>query len=282
MFLLILIPAVFSVAVAQDRVVFDANIYDTGAPRDTTHALVPSWPIRTRIDQHGKTLTIYWPGDNPPEVMPLGSVTHLERARPYEDKPDELFAVIESGRRILLCQGETTATLSRLASAMVSQEIVSLPMGEGHATRPPSNPASPTLDLATGSTALSGGTLGAATIVSPGPQVTGEREGASVARAGADAVEKRTVDQVIKDHMPLFRQCYEVALREQPGLVGKVTVGFVIVGTGAVGAATIQASTMDNKVVESCVRAKVMAIRFPAPSGNTTVQVSYPFVFSSN
>ena len=81
--------------------------------------------------------------------------------------------------------------------------------------------------------------------------------------------------------MPLFRQCYEIALTKDPKLEGKITIGFVIVGSGAVGAATIQSSSLNDPTIESCVRQRMMSIRFPAPKGNTAAQISYPFVFSS-
>ncbi len=268
-------------AMAQDRIEFKANVFDTGGAPDQMKIMVRSWPIKTRIDRVRQTITIKWPGDAPPEVLPLSRVTHLERARPYEQSPDELFAILNTGRRILLCQGPKTAEIVKLASAVVGREVLPLPMGEGHATRPPSAPPSPILELSAGGTSMSTVSPQSDPFAQDQPTVTGERAGASIDGVSASTVEKKTVDSVIKQHMPLFRQCYEVALVEQPNLSGKVTVGFVIVGSGAVGAATIQASTLDNKSVESCVRQKVMSIRFPAPKGNTTTSVSFPFVFTS-
>jgi hypothetical protein len=279
---LLLALLVATPVLAQERIVFDANVFDTGAPPDDMRILVRSWPISTGIDQVTQTVTITWPGSAPPEVLPLSSIIHLERARTFEDMPDELFAVLDSGRRILLCQGDQTAEKVRLAVAVVGRQIVSLPMGEGHATRPPSDPPSPTLSLSAGATAMTTVDLRATAVQSTGAHVTGEREGASVARSSAGSVEKRSVDQLIKTHMPLFRSCYETGLVQRPDLAGRITVGFVIVSSGAVGAATIQASTLEDKSVEACIREKIMQIRFPAPSGNTTVQVSYPFVFTTN
>jgi hypothetical protein len=267
---------------AQDRIVFEANVFDTGGAEDQMKIMVRSWPIQTRIDQVGHTLQITWPGSAPPEVLPLSEVLVLERARPFESQPDELFAVLNSGRRILLCRGEKTASIVKLAAAMVGKELVSLPMGEGHATRPPTSPQDPILLLAAGANTISTTPVNTDSFLTEGPRVAGDRDGASIGKGGTGGIEKQTVDQVVKKHMPLFRQCYEQALTQSPTLEGKITIGFVIVGSGAVGAATIQSNSMNDPAIGSCVRQRMMSIQFPAPKGNTTAQISYPFVFSSH
>ena len=58
-------------------------------------------------------------------------------------------------------------------------------------------------------------------------------------------------------------------------------VKFVISKDGSVATATTKSTTLRNPIVEKCINARFMRMRFPAPKGGGIVIVSYPFVFNS-
>jgi len=58
-------------------------------------------------------------------------------------------------------------------------------------------------------------------------------------------------------------------------------VKFVIAKDGSVSSASTKASTLNNPIVEKCINARFMRMRFPSPKGGGIVIVSYPFVFNT-
>jgi hypothetical protein len=94
------------------------------------------------------------------------------------------------------------------------------------------------------------------------------------------ALDKSLIDAVIKQNMNQIRYCYQVELKKQPALQGKITVKFVISATGSVSKAEIASSTMDNPTVESCIVSRFLTFQFPEPRGHGIVIVSYPFILT--
>jgi hypothetical protein len=275
---LLVLATVACLVHAQDRVEFDLDAPDTGvdeAPK------VKPWPLSTNIDQVGKALTITWPTGTPVETLSLGDVSHAQRARAFDTAPDELFLVLNDGRRILLCQGDCVGKQVELMRAVVGKDVEQLPMGEGHATRPPGNPPSPKLIVRAGGTGL--------LVTNVGPLSPVQTEGKPAIKAGGkeatvDGVRrmgKYEIDKHIKARMPHIAKCYQAALTAKPGLTGRVVLGFVITRDGSVGAAKIQSTTLKNLNVERCIRIEILSLKFPPPASNRPVQVSYPFLFSA-
>lgn len=95
------------------------------------------------------------------------------------------------------------------------------------------------------------------------------------------ALDKSLIDEVIKKKLPAIRYCYQKQLNQQPSLAGKVVMKFTIDKQGGVSSASVKSSTLRNPVVEACVRAQFLQMRFPPPRGGGIVIVSYPFVFNS-
>ena len=95
------------------------------------------------------------------------------------------------------------------------------------------------------------------------------------------ALDKSIIDRIVKQHLAKIRYCYQKELNKNPKLFGKLVVKFVIAKDGSVSTATTKASTLGNPIVEKCVNARFMRMRFPAPKGGGIVIVSYPFVFNS-
>lgn len=92
--------------------------------------------------------------------------------------------------------------------------------------------------------------------------------------ASASSLDKEVIRRPIRTKLPQIRACYEKALKEQPGLQGKVVVRFVIGRNGAV----IEAEGTGLGAVSSCVASVIRTIVFPS-SERGTITVSYPFLF---
>lgn len=102
-----------------------------------------------------------------------------------------------------------------------------------------------------------------------------------------------TLQQVIRSHFGEFRACYEMGLRDDPHLEGRVTIRFVIGRDGrvaAVGTPKVQPSNLDwtsserappmpDPLVVSCVADAFAHLVFPRPEGGI-VTVVYPILFS--
>ncbi len=89
------------------------------------------------------------------------------------------------------------------------------------------------------------------------------------------------VRRVIHARLDKVRQCYAAAITERPNLSGKIAVIFSIQENGAVTNARVRNSTASHPTLERCLVQQVQAVRFPSPKGGKTVEVTYPFVFSS-
>jgi hypothetical protein len=74
------------------------------------------------------------------------------------------------------------------------------------------------------------------------------------------------------------RYCYEVALKHDPTIAGKVKVTFVIGANGDVVSAKVNDdSTVKDTQLRDCLVSHIKRMKFPSGEGIT--QVSYPFVF---
>jgi hypothetical protein len=75
------------------------------------------------------------------------------------------------------------------------------------------------------------------------------------------------IDRVVKARAGVFRACYQKELNHTPGIGGMVQ-----------STATAGGTSLHNDAVESCVKANVSHLKFPAKGG--VANVTYPFVFS--
>ena len=94
------------------------------------------------------------------------------------------------------------------------------------------------------------------------------------------AIDRSSIERVIKRHLNQLRYCYQRELQKDPDLEGKITVRFVIAADGNVASAEVDVSTLDNPVLESCVVRRFRRMKFDAPAGGGIVIVRYPIVFS--
>lgn len=87
------------------------------------------------------------------------------------------------------------------------------------------------------------------------------------------------IQRVVRQHFGGVRGCYEMGLRTNPNLAGRVVISFTIGRDGAVG--MVNASGDMPADVTSCVAKTFYGLSFPAPDGGV-VNVTYPISLSPN
>ncbi|MEW5850461.1 MAG: AgmX/PglI C-terminal domain-containing protein [Myxococcota bacterium] len=94
----------------------------------------------------------------------------------------------------------------------------------------------------------------------------------------AGELDPQVINRVIRARIAGFKACYENALKRNPNLKGKVTIGFLIDEQGGVADASVDEDTLADPEVARCVAHQFRRIRFPPPASGT-VQGAFPFVF---
>jgi len=83
---------------------------------------------------------------------------------------------------------------------------------------------------------------------------------------------------VVRSHMAGIQHAYNVQLKQNPNLEGKIVVKFTISSTGSVTNASIVSSTMGCAELEQTIISRIYTWKFP-PISEGEVTVIYPFVF---
>lgn len=86
------------------------------------------------------------------------------------------------------------------------------------------------------------------------------------------------IQRVVRQNFGRFRSCYEVGLRSNPNLEGRVTARFVIGRDGAVSNVSAGGDLPDSSV-RSCVASAFYGLTFPAPDSGI-VTVTYPILLT--
>ncbi len=89
------------------------------------------------------------------------------------------------------------------------------------------------------------------------------------------------VKSVIDANMDDVTYCYETALMSSPSLGGKIIFEWKVQGSGSVGAVNIKSSSVKSNSIHACIKSAIKSWPFPQPSGGSSVQVSYPFIFDT-
>ena len=95
------------------------------------------------------------------------------------------------------------------------------------------------------------------------------------------SLDANVIAKEIKARLGGVRACYEAGLKRNPSISGKLVLRFEVSTIGKVTSAEVDSDTLHDDEVASCIKGKMMSIRFPAPAGGS-VQFSYPFVFQSS
>jgi hypothetical protein len=84
------------------------------------------------------------------------------------------------------------------------------------------------------------------------------------------------IQRIVRQNFGRFRQCYEMGLRSNPNLEGRVMARFVIGSDGAVSNVSAGGDLPDAQV-KSCVAGAFYGLSFPTPEGGI-VTVNYPIM----
>lgn len=267
-------------ATEDEFMVFDEDAARAG--RETW-----TWPEVARLDPRQQTVTLEWSartGDRR-EVVSFDDIIRMERARPFENTPDELFMLLADGRRILVSRGLDVTAHAVLTPTIADLPVKELAPGEGHfAAAGASGPDTrfiigPGQGLEIRAVPLQDLTDRTVVKANYKPVQYDDVDDPNLKGEGGGQLERQEIEIVIKQHMGLIRRCYTRELRRDPSLQGTVKVRFVIDEDGGVKYASLRGSELDNGIVEDCVLDEIRKLRFPMPDGDGTVIVTYPFAF---
>lgn len=114
----------------------------------------------------------------------------------------------------------------------------------------------------------------------------GDKDKVQISAGGSEesfvgSIDKEAVRRVIMAALSQFKSCYEREYRQNTKLEGKVVVAWEIHEQGMPKNARIvmEKSNIKNKLVEECVKTRMLGLRFPEPPAGTWADISFPFVF---
>lgn len=95
------------------------------------------------------------------------------------------------------------------------------------------------------------------------------------------SIDREAVKRVIMSALSQFKACYEREYRQNTRLEGKVVVTWEIHDQGVAKNARIirEKSTINNRLVEECVRTRMLGLKFPEPPAGNWAEISFPFIF---
>lgn len=96
------------------------------------------------------------------------------------------------------------------------------------------------------------------------------------------SIDKEAIRRVILAHKAEIRFCYDKELQKNPGLAGKISIGWNITESGSVQSASVENNEMGNATVANCIVSKLKTWGFPQAPPDVLAHVTYPFVFASN
>ncbi len=88
------------------------------------------------------------------------------------------------------------------------------------------------------------------------------------------------IRQILKEHIPQFRYCYQKELESNTDASGVVRLNFVIGASGHVSKASVAGSGIPVNV-RKCVGNVLRGIQFPSPKGGGNVEVKQPINFQA-
>lgn len=117
-----------------------------------------------------------------------------------------------------------------------------------------------------------------------GPAQRAERVTGRVGTGGGPKIEAGTLDaamlkKFIAGKQGQIQDCYEVGLREDPRLAGRVELSVTIGENGGMKAVSVASSSLKSPSVEECIVSRVKRWRLPTKPEGGEVDFSLPFVF---
>ncbi|MCA9688707.1 MAG: AgmX/PglI C-terminal domain-containing protein [Myxococcales bacterium] len=93
--------------------------------------------------------------------------------------------------------------------------------------------------------------------------------------------------RIREDLLPLATECYESALEQDEAIAGRMVMKFAIVGDEEIGGLVDNVELAEDNEIKheglvECMRESMLSVTFDPPQGGGQVQVTYPFVFSTD
>jgi hypothetical protein len=105
---------------------------------------------------------------------------------------------------------------------------------------------------------------------------TAEHEGGKGAPKAEPGLAGAQIARVVTPRMALFRACYVVVAKREPGLAGDVSVRFSVAPSGSVSAVSVGGSLGHPRVTD-CVKRRFERLRFPAADQPTNAGWTFSF-----
>lgn len=86
---------------------------------------------------------------------------------------------------------------------------------------------------------------------------------------------------VVRAKLPEIRGCFEAGLRRSPEIGGRVLLRFTINSRGKPENVRVVEDHLGEAAVSDCIIARLAEWQFPRPRGGASIEIAYPFVFSS-
>jgi hypothetical protein len=96
-------------------------------------------------------------------------------------------------------------------------------------------------------------------------------------------IDREGVREVVRDHLPEIKLCYDAARERNPKIKGKLTMNWEVDDQGRaskVEADPSRSSLSDERVI-TCISDAIKTWNFPKAPQGTTAEIHYPINFSS-
>jgi len=119
----------------------------------------------------------------------------------------------------------------------------------------------------------------------PASTSSGQASGQEEAPKGV--LSKEYIKSTIKEAIPLVKECYQLALHQDPNLSGKLIAKFTIAGEEEVGGLVELVDIVGkddiarHPALKECIQETIYSLEFPKPRGGGRVKVSYPFTMKT-
>jgi len=95
------------------------------------------------------------------------------------------------------------------------------------------------------------------------------------------ALTREEIRLVVRSKLPEVRACFTAGLSRAPQLRGRVLLHFVIDPAGKARDVFVSEDQLGEPEVAACLVERIPGWQFPRPRGGQTIEVAYPFAFSS-
>lgn len=92
-------------------------------------------------------------------------------------------------------------------------------------------------------------------------------------------LDRDSIRVVVREHFRAVSTCYEGAIDERPGAMGKVMAEWDITPDGAVQSAHLTEVDPSLESIRTCLVAEISKWKFPASTAKDVTTVKYPFIF---